>query len=166
MCKVCVWSYFGLCGGDCKERVTELHGALREVGKGICYERNEPLLFVNWQLRLGATSVRPQWSSCCSLFAWGIHPQPQTSQAGLSKYNWGYDVWWWLLTPWTESSVAWWRCWQGHSYRFPSPLEEMAADTPAFRFCGAVEGMWFFTTRPKPRPGLILKTPSQPAKCL
>lgn len=59
-----------------------------------------------------------------------------------------YDRDCWLSS--AGSSAAWWRRRQSRSPQFPQPVAEIPADTLAFRFCGAVKGMWFFTTRSKP----------------
>lgn len=114
------------------------------------------------------------WGSCdlhsAVFVAGGIHPQPQTSTASLGKYQiqlklyMTYDHDCWLCR--AAISTSWWRWRQDHSHQLPQLVEEIAADTLAFRSCGAVEDMWFFTTslksaKSQPNPPT---PPFQPAK--
>lgn len=55
-----------------------------------------------------------------------------------------YDCDCWLCRP--GISTCWWTWWQHRSHQFPKLVEEIAADTPALRFCAVVEDMWLFTT--------------------
>lgn len=132
---------------------------------------NDPVLFANWQLRLWcyfykAPVILVLLFLLLETFIFIPKPQRPAWENTIGAKTYDSDCW--LCRAGSSAALVEMLAGNIHSHTSfpPTGGMEIAADTLAFRFCGAVEGMWFFTTRPKPSQVSAFRPPSQPAKYL